>query len=181
MLRWFIGRRLAAFERTYGYDLGYARQILAADLRAFLAVGRLQSMSAYRGGLPADVAAAVKIVGTVAEDCGPCTQLVVTMALRDGVAPATERAGLAGDDGALSPGVALGVRFARAVLAHDAAADELRDQVRARWGERAVVAVGLGLVVARAYPTLKYALGHGHACARIVVDGAPAPVVRVAA
>jgi hypothetical protein len=36
-------------------------------------------------------------------------------------------------------------------------------------------------VAARAYPTLKYALGHGHACARIVVDGVAAPVARPAA
>ena len=181
MLRWFIRRRLAAFERTYGYDLGYAREIMDADLGAFLALGRLQGLSTYRKDVPAEVAYAVKLVGTVAEDCGPCTQLMVAFAARDRVDGRIVRAVLAGDEAAAGPDVALAMQFARAVLARDPAADDLRDKVRARWGPRAVVSLAFGLTAARMYPTLKYSLGHGRACSRVLVDGTPAPVAHHAA
>jgi hypothetical protein len=181
MLRWFIRRRLAAFERAYGYDLGYAREILDADLGAFLAMARLQGLSEYRKDVPVAVAYAVKLVGTVAEDCGPCTQLMVAYAARDGVDGRVVRAILAGEEAAAGPDVALAMQFARAVLARDPAADDLRDRIRARWGPRAVVALAFGLTAARLYPTLKYSLGHGRACTRVMVDGAPAPVGRLAA
>src|SRR5687768_8315490 len=111
MLRWFIRRRLAAFERQYQYDLGYAREVLDADLGAFLAMARLQGLSSYRKDIPADVAYAAKLIGTLVEDCGPCTQLMVAFAERDGVPGATLRAILAGDDAALPEPVLLGVRF----------------------------------------------------------------------
>jgi hypothetical protein len=123
----------------------------------------------------------VKITGTLAEDCGPCTQLMVTMALREGVDPRTLSAVLAGDSSRLSPEVLLGVRFACASLAHDAAADELREEVVRRWGQRGLVSLAFGLVGARIYPTLKYALGHGKTCQRVVVAGTPVAVARLAA
>ena len=63
------------------------------------------------------------------------------------------------------------MRFARAVLARDAAADACRDEIVRRWGPRAVLALAFGVMGAQLYPTLKYALGHGQACTRVVVAG----------
>jgi hypothetical protein len=40
-------------------------------------------------------------------------------------------------------------------------------------GPRAVVSLAFAIVTARMYPTVKYAMGLGKACTRIVVDGAP--------
>src|SRR5262245_52810858 len=88
MLRWFIRRRLAAFERTFAYDLGYARQILDADTGAMLALARTQGLGRYRRDVPLDVYYAAKLTSVLAEDCGPCTQLVVAMGLRDGASRA---------------------------------------------------------------------------------------------
>jgi hypothetical protein len=66
----------------------------------------------------------------------------------------------------------LGVRFARAVLARDgAAADEARAEIERLHGARAVISLGLALVASQLYPTFKYALGYGHACSRIQVEG----------
>ena len=74
---------------------------------------------------------------------------------------------------------ALAYRFARASLARDLeGADETRDEIVRRWGKGAVVALGLVLTTSRMYPTLKYALGHGKACSRVVVAGIAAPVHR---
>jgi hypothetical protein len=77
--------------------------------------------------------------------------------------------------------VHLGVAFARAVLDHAPAADELREEVLRRWGPRGLVSLAFGLVGARIYPTLKYALGHGKTCQRVLVAGTPVAVARLSA
>jgi len=52
-----------------------------------------------------------------------------------------------------------------------ATVDPLRDEIVRRWGDRALVAISLSLMTARMYPTLKYALGYGKACSKVVVAG----------
>jgi hypothetical protein len=73
----------------------------------------------------------------------------------------------------MPPDVALVWRFTRATLAHDATADAYREAIVQRWGRPALVSVAFAITAARIYPTVKYALGHGKACMRIVVDGRP--------
>lgn len=171
MLKWLIKNRLNAFERRFGYDVTYARELLATDTRAFLHYARLAGLSGYRRDVPADVYYAAKLTAVVAEDCGPCSQLVVAMALGDGVDPRTVAAVVEGNDEGIGEPARLGVRFARAVLAHDPAADELREIITRRWGPRAVVSLAFAITASRLFPTLKYALGHGQACRRVEVAG----------
>jgi hypothetical protein len=180
MLTWLIKKRLDAFERKYGYDVSYARELLAVDTRALLAFARTESMGKYRRDVPAHLYYAVKLTGIIHEDCGPCTQLGVAMAIEAGVTPKVLASILRGDVTAMSEEVALGVKFARASLAHDVEADTYRDEIERRWGKRAVVSVAFALTMARVYPTLKYALGFGKACARVVV-GDEQVVIRGAA
>jgi hypothetical protein len=181
MLKWLIRWRISAFERTNDYDMSYARELLDADTGAFLRFARAVGISDYRRDVPRDVAYAVKLSGTLAEDCGPCTQLLVTMALREGVDATTVAAVLSGSVERMSEDVHLGVAFARAVLDHAPAADELREEVLRRWGPRGLVSLAFGLVGARIYPTLKYALGHGKTCQRVLVAGTPVAVARLSA
>jgi hypothetical protein len=175
MLKWLIKNRLNAFERRFGYDVTYARELLATDTRAFLHYARLAGLSSYRRDVPAEVYYAAKLTAIVAEDCGPCSQLVVAMALGDGVDPRTVATVVEGNDrqidALLAEPARLGVRFARAVLAHDPAADELREAIERRWGPRAVVSLAFAITASRLFPTLKYALGHGKACQRVDVAG----------
>ena len=42
-----------------------------------------------------------------------------------------------------------------------------------RWGRLALVSLAFTITAGRIYPTVKYALGHGKACTRIVVGGTP--------
>jgi hypothetical protein len=171
MLKWLIRKRIAAYERQTGYDASYARELLATDSRAFWRFAKINGISAYRKDVPKDLYYATKLTGTLVEDCGPCTQLVVTMALHDGVEARVITSILEGNLGAMTEEVRLGVRFARAVVAHSPDADEIRDEIVKRWGRRAVVSVAFALTAARFYPTLKYALGYGKACQRVVVAG----------
>ena len=39
------------------------------------------------------------------------------------------------------------------------------------WGRRAVVSLAFAITASRLFPTLKYALGHGHACRKLDVEG----------
>lgn len=128
-------------------------------------------MTRYRRDVPPDVYYAVKLTTTLHEDCGPCTQLVVAMALGDGVSARTIATLLESTDALLPEPVLLGVRFARAIAAHDLAADELRAEILTRWGPRALVSLAFAITAARLFPTVKYALGYGKACQRVLVAG----------
>jgi hypothetical protein len=168
MMTWLIKNRLAAFERQFGYDASYLRELLAIDPKAFWAFAKVQKMK-YRRDVPRDVYYAASITAAMAEDCGPCTQLVVGMALGEGSTQAVIGNVVAGDLVALPEDVALSVRFTRAVLAHSVEADELRADIVRRWGARAVASLALAIAGARVYPTVKYALGFGKACTRVTV------------
>jgi len=171
MLKWLIHRRLAAFEREHGYDASYLRQVLRTDLSALLLFARATGLGKYRKDVPVDVYFAAQLTASLGADCGPCTQLGVGLALRAGVAPRVIATIVAGDEARMSPEVALSVRFARAVIAHAAEADGCREEIARRWGQRAVLALAFSIMNAQLYPTLKYALGYGKACTRIVVAG----------
>lgn len=178
MLKAIIKNRLDAYEREYGYDVSYIREILDADLSAFWRASKLAAISSYARDLPPEAEFAAKITGTLAEDCGPCTQLMVTRAERAGVPAETLRAILRGDEAALNPDARLAMMFTRAVMQRDPEADNWRERARERWGRRGVVSLAFALVSARAYPTLKYALGFGKTCSRVTVAGAPVSVPR---
>lgn len=174
MIRAFLTTWLDRFERTWGYDASYMRQVLAARPASAMKFALVSSMASPKDAPPAALAAA-GIAGTMAEDCGPCAQLGVDMAIAGGVAPAVVRAIVAGDEAAMGEEAAIAWRFARASLARDlTAADAARDAVVTRFGERGLVALSLALTASRMYPTLKYALGYGRACSRLTVAGEPA-------
>ena len=181
MLRAILNRQIRALERGFDYDASYMRDILAVRPWGLLKFGLVASLGRGRGA-PAEALAAATIVGTLAEDCGPCTQITVDIAVRGGVAPETLRAILAGDTAGMGEAASLAWRFCRASLARDLiACDPPRDEIVRRWGKGGLVDIAMALMAARTYPTLKYALGHGQACSRVTVAGAPAIVAPVPA
>jgi hypothetical protein len=167
MLKPLLHRRLRRFEADFDYDMGYAHELLEISLEAFLRFAGFMGMARYRQDAPVAAWHAARLTATLAEDCGPCAQLVVTMAEREGVAPELLRAVVAGDAAAMDASTALGWQYASAVLAHDPEADALRERIRQRWGDRTVASLALAIASARVFPTLKYALGHGRACTRL--------------
>lgn len=181
MVKWLMRRGLAAFERQWNYDAGYMHEMIEADPRAAWMFQRAAALGKYRKDVPADAWAAAAITAVRHEDCGPCTQLGVSMAERAGVDPKVLRAVLTETPAMMPPDVALAWRFTRATLDHDPSAERYRGEIIKRWGPRAVMSLAFAIVTARLYPTVKYAMGHGRACTRIVVDGAPIVFDRVVA
>src|SRR5262245_12349413 len=52
LMTWLIKRRIGAFERMYSYDASYLRDILAADVKALVALFKVQGLAEYRKGVP---------------------------------------------------------------------------------------------------------------------------------
>ena len=55
MLKWLIRNRLAAFERTFDYDMSYAREMLEIDSARSSRSRRCRAMGSYRKDVPIDV------------------------------------------------------------------------------------------------------------------------------
>jgi hypothetical protein len=171
---------IESFEKAWNYDASYLRALLRAAPESFARFGLVTQLVDTTAAPPAALAAA-GLVGTLAEDCGPCVQISADMAAAAGVAPQVIRAIVAGDEAGMGETAALAWRFARASLARDMeACDPLREEIVRLWGEPGLAALSLQLTTARMYPTLKYALGYGKACSKVVVDGVAAPVAHSA-
>jgi alkylhydroperoxidase family enzyme len=173
MIKWLLRKAIERFERDWNYDASYMRDMIDASPRGAWLFSRVTALGQFRRDIPIGAWYAAGITAVRHEDCGPCTQLAVTMAERAGVSPAILRAVLADNTEAMPPEVRLVWNFTRATLAHDAAADEYREAIMKRWGRRAVVSLAFAIAAARMYPTVKYALGHGKACMRVVVGDTP--------
>lgn len=172
-MRWLLRKAIGKFEREWNYDASYMRDIIHASPRAAWLFSRVTALGQFRRDISLEAWFTAGITAVRHEDCGPCTQLAVTMAERAGVSAAVLRAVLGDDPDAMPPDVALVWRFTRATLAHDAGADPYREAILKRWGQRALVSLAFAITAARMYPTVKYALGHGKACMRVVVGETP--------
>jgi hypothetical protein len=172
MLTWFVKNSLKKFGDRWNYDTRYMQEIVdKGGVGAVLPMNALQKLSGYRRDIPNDVYAVATLVASKAADCGPCLQLVVTMATEAGVDPATIRAALRDDRAALPEHTRAAYDLAKSTVARDGGGDEARAEIVKRYGYRALMSIAYGMIVANAYPTIKYAIGAGHACVRVKVAG----------
>ena len=182
MRSWIARRTLRAFAKRYGYDVSYLEMMLNCSPSAFFKFAPVMKAAAHREAVPIDASFAAKIVGALAEDCGPCTQLVVDMALEAGMPRDQIEAVLRRDPRAMNDATTLGFRFADSVVRRAIEKeDEFRDAVRAQWGQRGVIDLTLALQMGRMFPMVKAGLGYARECRRVTVDGNNIDVVRQAA
>lgn len=169
MIRRLFKLALQRFERQNGYDVSYSRYVLDHSLPAFWKFARINGFAQHKEDVPRDAYYAAKITSARIADCGPCTQLMVTWAERAKVPEQIIRAVLTRDFASMPADVELVVRFAEAALARDIEADELREKIRSKWGDRAVISLAFAITAGQIFPTVKYALGYGHACTLVRV------------
>lgn len=172
---------LRSFGAHYGYDVSYMEHMLAVAPEAFAKFWKITEASSHVGAAPLAATFAAKIIGALAEDCGPCVQLGVKMAEEAGIPAAEIEAVLTRDVSAMSEDVAVAFRFADALARHDPALDEAREDVRARWTDRGVVDLTLAMQAVRMFPMMKVGLGFGKTCQRVSVGGRPVDVVKAEA
>ncbi|MGB8398951.1 hypothetical protein [Bradyrhizobium sp.] len=181
MRSWIARRMLRTMSKRYGYDTGYLEMMLKASPSAFFKFAPLAKAAGHREVVPVDASFAAKLVGAMAEDCGTCTQLVVDMALEAGMANDQVAAVLSRDPGAMNSATKLAYRFADVVVRRSADDHELRDAVRARWGEKGVIDLTLALQMGRMFPMVKAGLGYASECRRVRVGGRDVDVIKPAA
>lgn len=171
VFKWFVRKQLQAFERKWNYDTSYVREILdEAGLDAVMPMQALQKLK-FRGGVPLTAYYGAALTAGKLGDCGPCLQLAVSIAEEEGLSRDVIRAVLQRDLQALPEEALLGVELAESTIARDGSGEDARREILRRWGRRGLVSMAYAIVAAQAYPTLKYAIGHGHACVRVRVGG----------
>src|SRR4051812_27932997 len=119
MMKWMLRRAITKFELDWNYDASYLRDMIDVSPRAAWLFSRVTALGRFRRDVPIAAWSAAGITAVRHEDCGPCTQLAVTMAERAGVSPDVLRAVLGDQPSAMPPEVGLVWRFTRATLAHD--------------------------------------------------------------
>ncbi len=172
MITTLLAHSLNRFGGAFGYDVSYLRHLLRVDRTGFVKFGLATRLSFHRAGVPKAAWYAAKITTARAEDCGPCTQLVVDMALKSGVPAEAIAAMLVGDETGMGADATVGWRLARGVAEH---APDMVEQAIAeatlRWGAKGHASLALVIAGSRLYPTLKTALGFGRTCHQIKVAG----------
>ena len=181
MRSWIARRMLRAMSKRYGYDTTYLEMMLRVSPSAFFKFAGLAKAAGHREVVPVEASFAAKLVGALAEDCGPCTQLAVDMALEAGMPEHQIEAVLRRDPRAMSTETSLGFRFADAVTQRSTDDEEYRDAIRARWGEKGLIDLALALQMGRMFPMVKSALGYARECRRVTVKGHDVDVVTQAA
>ena len=169
MLKSHFHRKIAKLGQAFDYDVSYLHELLDASPPAFVKFALFQPMSRHREDVPVTTWFAAKLAATMSEDCGPCSQLMVDMAIRAGVAPAIVAALARGDLTSAGVDASLGFRYGRAVAANAPEADVVAAQALAKYGRRGVASLAMAVAAARVYPALKRGLGHGATCQKLVV------------
>jgi hypothetical protein len=181
MLRFFAERALDRFSKQFDYNVSYMRAILRASPRAFMRLYDLTKAASHCDAASKDAYYAAKLVGAMAEDCGPCTQLVVNMARAAHVPEMQIEAVITRNTDIMNADARLGFRFAEAIVHRVAHEDEVREAVRARWGEKGLIDLTYALQIGRVFPMIKAGLGYAQACRRVTIGERPIDVVRRAA
>lgn len=168
-MRALAHRSINAAERDLGVPLDYLRDIADTSLPAFVKFGLFMPLSQHRTHLPPAPYHLARLVATRREDCGTCVQIEVTNALRAGVPTELVRAVAEGQTEAVPDELADVVRYAESVVAATEET-ELRETLRARYGDVGLVELALGIAAARVFPTVKRALGHARACSLVPIS-----------
>src|SRR5687768_2698204 len=87
MIKRLLHSMTRRFERGWSYDAAYLHEMIDASPRAAWIFSRVTAMGQFRRDVPIEAWCAAGITAVRHEDCGPCTQLGVTMAERAGVSP----------------------------------------------------------------------------------------------
>ena len=170
MLKLLLRRSIAKLERAYGYDASYLHELLDVSAPAFFKFALFQAMAGHDDQVPRDARCAARIAAALSEDCGPCTQLCVDMALKDGMPGDSIAALLRGDLELAGADAELGFRYGIAVANNTPNAPRLVEEAERRYGKRGLVSLAFAVTCSRVYPALKRGLGHGALCQKITIS-----------
>lgn len=178
-MRKFLARRgLKAFTARYGYDVSYMNHMLDTSPSAFMKFAGVMKLAQHHEAAPKEALFAAKLIGALAEDCGPCVQLAIDMAREAGISAESIEAVLRSDRQSMDEATTLGFQFARALVRRSPDLDACRDAVRTRWGELGVIDLTFAVQVGRLFPMVKAGLGFAKTCQKVQVEDRTISVVK---
>jgi hypothetical protein len=170
MNRWLLGKLLIWSQRQLGtVNMDYAWHLRDVEPSRLWRFSMIRTVEGPRRITPPQVWHAAGMAAAMVEDCGPCVQIHVNLARKDGVPADTLRALAERRLADVPPDVGLAFRFGDAV-ARGTEADALRDAIRTAWGERGLIELAFTIATARFYPAVKRGMGYAQTCERIVVE-----------
>lgn len=167
MLNKLFERMIRKQEKVTGESADYLRDIRAASPSAFWRFLAFTPLSQHQGPLPLNAACAARVAAIHAEDCGPCLQIIINLALAAGASPELLRAAVNGDLNTMDADSRLAFEFAEAIAKRDLRSEELRPEIETRWGKAGLAELALAIASVRVFPTLKRTMGYGQACQRV--------------
>lgn len=127
------------------------------------------ALARHRETVPPEASLVAGLVGVMAEDCGSCVQILVDMAREGGVHDAVIEAVLVADTSKMTGDAQIAFLFASAIVARSSAADDIREIVRQRWGDKGIVDLTMATQANRLYPMVKTGLGFAGSCPNVMV------------
>lgn len=180
MNRWLLTRLLKWGDKQIGgVDMDYAyhlRDVIPSRLWRY---SLIRVVEGPRKFTPPEVFHAAGLAAAMVEDCGPCVQIHVNLALKENVSAETLRKLIAGKTNEAPFDAALGFRYGDAV-ARGLMADDLRDQIRSKWGEKGLIELAFVVATARFYPAVKRGMGYAHTCERVIINDQEARAFKAA-
>lgn len=170
MISAMVERSIRATEAELGESADYLRDIYRASPAALFKFGLFLPFAAHRKSVPKPVLHVARLVASLAQDCGPCVQIVLNQARKDDVPADVLRAVIDERPECLPDDLTEAYLFARAVVDKDPRADELRAALSARYGDAAIVDLAFGIAGAQVFPIVKRVMGHGQSCQRYAFE-----------
>lgn len=170
MLRKIVLSRIASAEKKLGASLDYCRFMIRTSLRASFKFAKFLSVDEYRRALPPGPCYVARIVATRHEDCGTCVQIAVNQAKKAGLPAEQLSAVLNGNLDTLPEELSEAYRFTEAILTASGDADALRERIRLKYGDEALIEMALAIATCRVFPTVKRVLGYAVSCSATTVQ-----------
>lgn len=156
-------QELQQFGAAYNYDVGYLMKLLEDSPGAFEAFSGAEGMSAYRRALPIDAHYVARVATMRVEDCGPCTELNLKMAVEAGVDRELLETLLHTPE-ELPDDLRDVWAHARAVVGAGDLDPVRAGRLRQRYGDEGFAELAVVIVGCRVYPTLKRAMLANERC-----------------
>ncbi len=160
---------LRQFGAAYQYDVTYLLDLLQASPEVFSRFAACQGLGQHREALSLEAHFVARITTMQIEDCGPCAQLNLRMAVESGVGREELRTLLERPEDLPAPLGAVRDHVRRALGAEPEDL-EASEALRASLGDKAFAELAAAIVGSRLYPTLKKALSSSRACAPLHLD-----------
>lgn len=180
MNRWLLTKFLKWGEKQIGgVSMDYAYHLRDVEPSRLWRFALIKTVEGNRKHTPADAYHAAGMAAAMVEDCGPCVQIHVNLALKDGVSADVLRMLAARKLDTVPPHVALAFKYGDAV-SQGVMADEMRDEIRKLWGEKGLIELAFTIATARFYPAVKRGMGYAHTCERVVIQDRATPTAKAA-